>query len=264
MRVVVALLMLVGLLSLNALPAAAQETSESSLLERLHAARVAEAEQKAELIPLATPPLPFEQPQVGPANKLELPPIVENTPVAGFNGYGYGYSSIGSGREMITNPDDMDARSTEIDLALIQTDDFEFPDVAPNERWIRVDLGEQQLIAYEGRKPVRAFLVSTGLPGTPTVTGEFRVRTKVSQQVMSGPGYSLPGVKWIMYFYSEYGIHGSYWHENFGNPMSHGCVNMTNADAKWVFDWIGPVWDGVTTWYLATEDNPGTRIYVHL
>ena len=248
-----------------------------------------------------TPPLPFAQPQLGPnVVPIQSTSIVQSASVAqsdqsvsvasasvaqnasaeqgalhaatvssretllGVTGYGFGQSSIGTGLDIIHNAEDMEARSTEIDPSLIHVpEDFTFPDIAANERWIRVDLGEQQVVAYEGMTPVRAFIASTGLPGTQTVTGEFRVRTKVSRQVMSGVGYSLPNVKWVMYFHSEYALHGSYWHENFGNPMSHGCVNMTNADSKWLFDFAGPVWDGQTVWYHSTEENPGTRVVVH-
>lgn len=133
-------------------------------------------------------------------------------------------------------------------------------------RWIRVDLSEQTVVAYEKDKPVRAFLISSGLPGTPTVTGRFHIRMKVEQQTMvGGVGsmfYSLPGVKWVQYFYEDYGFHGTYWHSNFGHPMSHGCINMTDTDAKWLFDWAGPVWDGETVWFPSTADNPGTLVIV--
>jgi lipoprotein-anchoring transpeptidase ErfK/SrfK len=54
---------------------------------------------------------------------------------------------------------------------------------------------------------------------------------------MSGPGYNLPNVLWTMYFYKGYGRHGTYWHNNFGQLMSHGSVNMRDEDAKWLFDW---------------------------
>jgi lipoprotein-anchoring transpeptidase ErfK/SrfK len=54
---------------------------------------------------------------------------------------------------------------------------------------------------------------------------------------MWGPGYDLPNVQWVMYFYRDYSLHGAYWHNNFGQPMSHGCVNMRNEDAKWLYDW---------------------------
>lgn len=273
-RVAILCLAIICSLSLGVLPAAAQDAaSESSLLERLHAARAAKVTAPGDPLTIeeaalatVSPPLPFDQPQLGPLVKPEPKPILAtNSSVIGVTGTGYGASDIGSGRAMITNPDDMDARSTELDLDVATVPEtFEFPDVEARERWIRVDLTRQQVIAYEGLEPVRAFLISSGRRGTPTVTGEFRIRMKVSQQIMSGPGYYLPGVKWVMYFHDEYALHGSYWHENFGNPMSHGCINMTNADAKWLFDWTGPEWDGVTVWYPSTTDNPGTRVVVHM
>jgi lipoprotein-anchoring transpeptidase ErfK/SrfK len=55
---------------------------------------------------------------------------------------------------------------------------------------------------------------------------------------MSGPGYYLPGVESVAYFYQGYALHGAYWHNNFGHPMSHGCVNMRNEDAKWFYDFV--------------------------
>lgn len=265
-RTGLSILTLICLLGITTQPAAAQDASgEVSLLEQLHAARSAEKEaEQISIAPEATPPLPFEQPQVGPVTKVDLPPLIEARPVSGWTGYGHGQSTVGIGREIMTNPDDMDMRSTEIDVSLVpEADGVAFPEVAENERWIRVDVGEQIVVAYEGLTPVKAFVVSTGLPGTPTVTGEFRVKMKVPSQTMSGDDYFLPGVKWVMYFYSEYAFHGSYWHEDFGNTKSHGCVNMTNADAKWLFEWAGPVWDGVTTWYPATADNPGTLVLSH-
>jgi lipoprotein-anchoring transpeptidase ErfK/SrfK len=55
---------------------------------------------------------------------------------------------------------------------------------------------------------------------------------------MNGPGYSLEDVPFTMYFYQGYGLHGTYWHDNFGTPMSHGCVNLRTADASWLFDFV--------------------------
>jgi lipoprotein-anchoring transpeptidase ErfK/SrfK len=109
------------------------------------------------------------------------------------------------------------------------------PGVYPNERWIDVNLSTQRLYAYDGHDLIKTFVVSTGLPGTPTVTGRFRVYIKYTSTLMAGPGYYLPNVPWTMYFYNGYGIHGTYWHNNFGVPMSHGCVNMRNEDAEWLF-----------------------------
>ncbi|MGF1507136.1 MAG: LysM peptidoglycan-binding domain-containing protein [Anaerolineae bacterium] len=102
---------------------------------------------------------------------------------------------------------------------------------------IVVDLSEQAVYAYENGALLRSFTVSTGLPVTPTVTGDYQIYLKYDSQWMSGPGYSLPGVPWVMYFYRGYGFHGTYWHSNFGQPMSHGCVNMRTDEAYWLYQW---------------------------
>lgn len=113
-----------------------------------------------------------------------------------------------------------------------------FPtDISANQRWIDLDLSKQRLYAYEGNKIVRKFVVSTGTWVTPTVTGTYRIYVKYRYAHMSGPGYYLPNVPYTMYFYKGYGIHGTYWHNNFGTPMSHGCVNMRTDESGWLFNW---------------------------
>jgi len=107
----------------------------------------------------------------------------------------------------------------------------------PASRWIDINLSTQTVTAYDGDTPLRYFVVSTGLPNTPTVTGQFSIYLRYDSQTMSGPGYYLPGVQWVQYFYQGYALHGTYWHTNFGQPMSHGCVNMTNDDALWLYQW---------------------------
>lgn len=109
--------------------------------------------------------------------------------------------------------------------------------VADNVRWIDVDLTNQRLTAYEGQTIVRTALVSTGLSRTPTPVGLFRIWIKLRYDDMSGPGYYLPKVPYTMYFHRGYGLHGTYWHNNFGHPMSHGCVNLPTSEAEWLFDW---------------------------
>lgn len=114
------------------------------------------------------------------------------------------------------------------------------PDVAVSGsgvRWIDVDLTNQRVYAYEGDTIVNSFIVSTGTWRTPTVTGQYKIYVKYRSAKMSGPGYYLPDVPYIMYFYKGYGLHGTYWHNNFGTPMSHGCVNLTTSDAAWLFNW---------------------------
>lgn len=104
------------------------------------------------------------------------------------------------------------------------------------EHWIDVDLSQQRVYAYAGDTLVNSFVVSTGTWQTPTVTGKYKVWIKLRSSDMSGPGYYLPDVPYVMYFYKGYGFHGTYWHNNFGTPMSHGCVNLTIPDAEWLYN----------------------------
>ncbi len=104
-------------------------------------------------------------------------------------------------------------------------------------KWIDVDLSKQRLTAYVGSTAVFTTLISGGLPRTPTVVGRFRIYAKYASTRMAGPGYDLPNVPYTMYFYKGYAIHGTYWHNNFGRPMSHGCVNMRTQDAAWLYNW---------------------------
>ena len=102
--------------------------------------------------------------------------------------------------------------------------------------WFDVDLSDQRMYAYEGDTLVRTFVVSTGTWQTPTLTGRFKIWIKLKSAPMSGPGYYLPNVPHIMYYDGDYGIHGAYWHNNFGVPMSHGCINLSLPDAEWAYN----------------------------
>lgn len=137
------------------------------------------------------------------------------------------------------------------------------PQPERGEKWIEVDLSTQTLIAYEGNVEVFRALVSTGTAQTPTVTGRFRIYRKLLSQTMVGPGYVQPNVPYVMYFYGAYSLHGTYWHNDFGRPRSHGCVNLRVQDAKWLFEWTDPplppgaseVWD--------TTGSAGTLVVIH-
>ncbi len=109
--------------------------------------------------------------------------------------------------------------------------------IGANQRWIDVDLSQQMVYAYEGQTIVNSFLVSTGTYLHPTVTGQYKIYVKYLFDDMQGPGYFLPDVPYTMYFYYGYSFHGTYWHHNFGTPMSHGCINMYTPDAEWLFNW---------------------------
>jgi LysM repeat protein len=145
-------------------------------------------------------------------------------------------------------------------------DPVQYP--SSTERWVEVDLSEQLAIAYEGTNPIKAFVISTGVGNTPTVTGTFRIWAKIAMQDMSGGSraagnyYHLKDVPNVQFFYRGFGFHGTYWHSNFGTPMSRGCVNMTKEDAKWLFEWTSPaVYDD--DYLFSTNANPGTLVMVH-
>jgi len=113
--------------------------------------------------------------------------------------------------------------------------------LSPGEKWIDVNLSTQTLVAFEGAAPVFDSLVSTGLANHPTVTGQFRIWLRFASQDMNGYrlgyDYYLKGVPYVQYFYQDYALHGTFWHNNFGRPMSHGCVNLPTPAAEWLFNW---------------------------
>lgn len=109
--------------------------------------------------------------------------------------------------------------------------------VPEGERWIEVDLSEQMLTAWQGETAVLRTIVSTGRTEYPTVVGTWPIRVKLTSTRMIGPGYDTPDVPWTMYYYRGYAIHGAYWHNDFGTPVSHGCVNMRPEEAEMLFHW---------------------------
>lgn len=138
--------------------------------------------------------------------------------------------------------------------------------IGPDEKWIEVNLFEQTMAAYEGDRIVYATLISSGKAPWYTPTGLFRVWAKVAQSKMSGragypDSYFLENVPWILYFKGSVGFHGAYWHDRFGTPQSHGCVNLSTEDARWLFNWATPT--AISGWTVSTPQNPGTWVWVH-
>jgi lipoprotein-anchoring transpeptidase ErfK/SrfK len=105
-----------------------------------------------------------------------------------------------------------------------------------NTLWIEVNLTAQTLSVYRGGQIINTFLISSGTDWFKTVTGSYKIYAKYSQYTMRGPDYDLPDVPYSMFFYKGYSIHGTYWHHNFGTPMSRGCINMKTEEAAWVFE----------------------------
>ncbi|MEZ4643887.1 MAG: L,D-transpeptidase family protein [Chloroflexota bacterium] len=114
--------------------------------------------------------------------------------------------------------------------------------VGANERWVDVNLTTQSLVAYEGDTAVLSTFISSGTWQHPTVTGQFRIYLTYQSQTMDGRrlgyDYYLENVPYVMYFYEDYALHGTFWHNNFGTPMSHGCVNMKTSEAGWLYEWV--------------------------
>jgi lipoprotein-anchoring transpeptidase ErfK/SrfK len=158
------------------------------------------------------------------------------------------------------------------------------PDVPSEEKLIVVSIPEQTLTAYEGNSIVMQTKIASGVPrqsipgqiSTDTPKGnDFHVSSKMPSKHM-GNGilfsdkvdangvpvyeYEIPGVPWTTFFEPKTGVafHGTYWHTNYGTPMSHGCVNMRLEESKWIFRWTTPVWEpGV--W---EKRGYGTRVIV--
>lgn len=144
--------------------------------------------------------------------------------------------------------------------------------ISNSNKRIFVDLTNQKLLAKEGETTVMEFPISSGKWGR-TPTGDFQIWIKLRSTRMQGGSkakgtyYNLPNVPYTMYFYNNeipkyrgYGIHGAYWHNNFGHPMSHGCINMRPADAETVYNWATPSSTTHTT--FASDTNPGTPITI--
>lgn len=138
---------------------------------------------------------------------------------------------------------------------------------------ILIDLGSQRLFAMEGDSKIYDFPISSG-KWAPTPTGTFRIWVKLRYTRMSGGNpaigtyYNLPNVPFVMFFDNNevskargFSIHGAYWHNNFGHPMSHGCVNMRIEDAGKLYAWANPPTESNTTY--ASADNPGTEIVIY-
>jgi lipoprotein-anchoring transpeptidase ErfK/SrfK len=118
-------------------------------------------------------------------------------------------------------------------------------------KWIEVDLSRQTTTMYIGDTPIRTFVISSGKARTPTSIGESKIYKKYKMKTMTGTllgeYYYVPDIPWVMFFNGGEAFHGTYWHSNFGHPMSHGCINMRIAEAKILYD-FAPV---------------GTKVIVH-
>lgn len=146
-------------------------------------------------------------------------------------------------------------------------------DTSNDNKWIEIDLSEQKLKAWDGGSLFVESLVSSGLPWWPTPTGEFRIWYKTRYTRMRGGSgryaYNLPNVPFTMFFENDevpghrgYGVHGAYWHNEFGTRRSHGCVNLPIPIAEKLFYWTTPTM-GSSGAVRSSADNAGTKIVIH-
>ena len=138
--------------------------------------------------------------------------------------------------------------------------------------WVDVSITSQTLVAYDGTKPVYVTLVSTGAAGledphktTATKRGTFQIHAKHVTATMDGnePGheFDLRDVPWVQYFTEGYALHAAYWHDDFGHPRSHGCVNLSPLDARWLFHFTAPAVP--QSWHGVVADKDATIVNVH-
>lgn len=161
-----------------------------------------------------------------------------------------------------------------------------FPSVATGDRkWIDISIKEQTLVAYVGRHPVYATLVSTGRGGlgkqttggtyvgeepeklSATVRGTFMIYQKEVSSTMDGDedqadSFNLRDVPFVQYFHKGFALHGTYWHDDFGKVRSHGCVNLAPLDAAWLFEWTDPTVPA--DWHGVVNKERGTVVYIHI
>jgi len=133
--------------------------------------------------------------------------------------------------------------------------------VESDEKWVDVDLAHQVMVAYEGKRPVLATLVSTANRSTPQ--GTFRIyKKRANTPLRSRPraiGKYWMEVPWVMTIFGSIAIHPSYWHDEFGTTASHGCVNLTPADARWLWSWSDPQ---LPPGWASIDQSPGTLVRI--
>ena len=130
-------------------------------------------------------------------------------------------------------------------------------------KWIDVDISDQTLRAFEETRIVMDVNVSTGPATAPTVQGTFRIQRKYRAIDMWGADYYVSAVPYAMFFYDGYAIHGADWHDQFGQPTGHGCVNMRVEDARRLFEWAEPRLAVDAQCAIVTRPEQGTMVVVH-
>ncbi|MEC4803875.1 MAG: L,D-transpeptidase [Jaaginema sp. PMC 1079.18] len=106
-----------------------------------------------------------------------------------------------------------------------------------NQRWLEINITTQRLIAWEGNNSVYAIVVATGKPATPTETGMFTLENKQPLARLRGSSFDVPDVPYVLYYEGGGAIHGAYWLNRFGRPVSHGTTYLAVNHARWLYNW---------------------------
>lgn len=199
-------------------------------------------------------------------------PVPQKTGEAPFrSGWALTGKNNGSSSGLLETTDGVWIPAANLRVATLREDPSGF--AAAGRKWIDVSIRQQLLVAYEGRRPVFATLVSTGSGDlgdpettTATVRGAFMIASKHVTGTMDGDEHTresvdLRDVPYIQYFSKGYALHGAFWHDDFGKVRSHGCVNLAPADAAWLFEWTEP--NVPAGWHGALNPNYGTLVSTH-
>lgn len=160
----------------------------------------------------------------------------------------------------------------EADKVRVWTPGLPFPEMGEGDLWIDIDLGTQTLALMRGQEAQFITLISSGTghkPNTATPKGIYRIRLKVAHGPMRNrpedaedSPYHVEAVPWVQYFYKRFALHASYWHNGFGHRKSHGCVNLSPRDARYIFEQTGPALPPGWMTVYEHADRPGTVIRV--
>ena len=151
-------------------------------------------------------------------------------------------------------------------VSMIRKANHRPPGVGPNDKWVDVRVTWGYIVAYEGDEPVYVTAMSPGVDGInprkhATARGRYHVGWKMISADMSGrdggADWQVEEVPWVQYYKGSYALHGAWWHNDFGRPKSHGCVNLAPADARHLFQWMDP--QIPEDWYAATSYYPHVK-----
>jgi len=133
----------------------------------------------------------------------------------------------------------------------------------PEGKWIEIDLGQQRLVAYEGTRAVFTSTISTGPSVNAALAGRYRIMGKKQSTILTGPGYYLPDVPWVLVLTPDILMHGAYWLDDWGIPSNHGSINLPPDEARWLFTWAEPAIPSGLESVTASVEKPGTWVLVH-